>query len=160
DGACGGRGAAAPRWDRRSRAREALPPSHALDAPPRAAGPPRARDPPASTRPVRQGATESVRRGAADEDRRPRRPRTEEERLAVRLDHVVGEAAVDEGERLVGERPAASQIDPEGAELRRHPADADPEEEPPAGELLGGRDRLGRRQRWTVGKHEDARPEA
>ena len=109
---------------------------------------------------MRHGATESVRRGAADEDRRPRRPRAEEERLAVCLDHVVGEAAVDEGERLVGERPAASQIDPEGAELRRHPADADPEEEPPAGKLLHGRDRLGRRQRWTVGKHEDARPEA
>ena len=74
------------------------------------------------------------------------RPRAEQERLAVRLDHVVRagavEAAAQEGERLVGDRAAPAAIDAERAELGLHPAHADAESQAPARELLQGRDRF------------------
>ena len=70
-------------------------------------------------------------RCAADDDRRARRARAEQERLAVRLDLVGGEARVEKGKRRVGGRATAPRIHAERPELLLHPADPDAEDQPP-----------------------------
>ena len=54
-----------------------------------------------------------MRRGAADDDRRTRRARAEQEPLAVRLDLVALEALLQEGERPVGESTPTPPVDAE-----------------------------------------------
>src|SRR5262249_58671644 len=102
-----------------------------------------------------EGSPEGVCGRSANQQRRSRRTRAEVERLAVRLDDVTREAAVEERQRVVGDAPAPTVVDPDGAELGRHPADADSEAKPLAGELLDGPDPLRGGERGPAREHED-----
>jgi hypothetical protein len=86
-----------------------------------------------------------VRGCPADEDRRTDRAGAEEERLAVLLDDVPREAAVQELEGPIGDPAARPPVDPERPELGLHPSDPHAEEETPPREFLDRRHPLRRR---------------
>ena len=98
-------------------------------------------------------------RRAADVDGGTRGTGPEQEGLAVRADLVAIETVADEGQRRIGYPAPAPALDPEGAELGVHPADADAEHQPLAGQLLDARDLLRDRQGRAVGKDQGANAE-
>ena len=72
-------------------------------------------------------------------------------------DGVVRPELLHQRERVVGARPPVREVLPEDLELLLEPADADPEDEPAAGELVHLRDLLRDLERVVHREHDDAR---
>ena len=61
---------------------------------------------------------------------------------------------------LIGDRAALGVVRPDGAELRLQVADADAQQEPPAGQDVDAGDLLGQGDRIALGQQEDAGAQA
>jgi hypothetical protein len=72
------------------------------------------------------------------------------ERLAVPLEHVVRPGRDDDVDRLLPELPRAVRIDAESLELGAGRRAARPELDPPVGQQVEDRGRLGRAHRMVV----------